>query len=289
LSKSLTILIPCKDERKNIRACIESVRDLADELLVADSGSTDGTLEIIREMGGCRIIQREYVNHGDFLNWAVPQAKHEWVLIVDADERLTERLAEDVRRVLADPAEGIDAYWVSFACFFMGHPLRFSRWNTPALRLVRRDRCRNRKCRVHPEFVVPQERTGKLRGKLLHYSFWTYNEYFRKYEKYTRYVAQDKWERGKRTGFFGLLVRPMLRFFQLYVLRLGLLDGLAGLQVCMLTAFYNTFVKQGRLWEMEHAVKQPDPESQQLLAVPLAHDALPQPDQRETSRGPRAA
>lgn len=289
MREPLTVLIPCKDERKNIRACIESVQDIADELLVADSGSTDGTLEIIRETGGCRIIEREYVNHGDFLNWAVPQAKHEWVLIVDADERLTERLAKDVRRVLADPSEGIDAYWVSFECFFMGHPLRFSRWNTPALRLVRRDRCRNRKCRVHPEFVVPEERTGKLRGKLLHYSFWTYQEYFRKYEKYTQYVAEDKRERGKRTGFFGLLVRPMLRFFHLYVLRLGLLDGLPGLQVCMLTAFYNTFVKQGRLWEMEHAVKQPDPEAERILAVPFAQDAAAKTHQERPSRERRTA
>ncbi len=68
-----TVIIPCKNERTNIRACIESVRGLADEILVADSGSTDGTLEIVRGIGGCRIIQREYVHPGDFKNWAIPQ------------------------------------------------------------------------------------------------------------------------------------------------------------------------------------------------------------------------
>ena len=267
MGERLTVLIPCKDERKNIRLCIESVRAVADEILLADSGSTDGTLEIVRQMGGCRIIEREYINHGDFLDWAVPQAKNRWVLVVDADERLTESLAREIKQVLARPSEGIDAYWVSFRCFFMGRPVRFSRWNTPALRLVHRDRCRNRQCRVHPEFLVPRERTGKLSGKLLHYSFWTYNEYFRKYEKYTQWVAEDRWDRGKRTGVFGLLVRPILRFFHMYFLRLGFLDGLPGIQICALMAFYNTFVKQGRLWEMEHALKQPDPEAEQICSL----------------------
>ncbi len=261
MRRTLTVLIPCKNERKNIRLCIESVRDIADEILVADSGSTDGTLDIIHQIGGCRIIQREYVNHGNFVNWAVPQATHAWVMIVDADERVSEKLTAEVRQVLNDPPEHIDAYWISFKCFFMGHPLRFSRWNTDALRLIRRDRCRNGECRVHPEFVVPPHKTRKLKGKLLHHSYWTYDEYFHKYQSYTLMVAKDKWEKGKRSGWFALLCRPMLRFMQLYILRLGFLDGLPGLQVCMLTAFYNTFVKQGRLWEMEHALPQPDPDA----------------------------
>ncbi len=259
MPEKLTVVIPCKNERKNIRPCIESLRRMADEILVADSGSTDGTLDVVRQIGGCRIIEREYVNHGDFLNWAIPHAKNGWVLVVDADERVTEKLAGEVKAVMADPPAGIDGYWVSFRCFFMGHKLRFSRWNTDAIRLLRRDRCRNGECRVHPEYVVPRERTRKLKGELLHYSYWTYDEYFRKYEQYTKLVARDKWDRGKRSSFSGLLIRPMLRFLQLYLFKLGFLDGLPGLQVCMLTAFYNTFVKQGRLWEMQYAVKQPDP------------------------------
>ncbi len=261
MSAKLTVLIPCKDEQKNIRLCIEAVRDMADEILVADSGSSDATLDIVREIGGCRVIEREYVNHGDFLNWAIPQAQHDWVMIIDADERVPEPLSAEVRKIMEAPPADVDAYWVSFKCFFMGHPLKFSRWNTDALRLVRRNVCRNRTCRVHPEYVVPKERTRKLHTPIDHYSYWTYDEYFGKYQDYTRRVAEDMWDAGKRTSFSGLLVRPVLRFLQLYVLKLGFLDGLPGLQVCMLTAFYNTFVKQGRLWQMEHAVAQPDPEN----------------------------
>ncbi len=282
MRSKLTVLIPCKNERKNIRACIESIQDLADEILVADSGSTDGTLEIVREIGGCRIIEREYISHGNFVNWAIAHASHEWVYVVDADERPTERLKSDIRRVLEAPPENIDAYWVSFICFFLGHRLRFSRWNTNALRLVRRDKCRNGECRVHPEFEVPKHRTGRLRGGVLHYSLWNYDDYLRKYGDYTKRVAQDRWDRGKRAGGSSMLFRPFLRFFHLYVLKLGFLDGAAGLQVCMLTAFFNTFIKQGRLWEKEHAISQRDPEADRChdsadisRSVPLSY-----PDRR---------
>ena len=100
MTAKLTVLIPCKDERRNIRACIESVQAIADEMLIADSGSTDGTLDIVRDIGGCRIIEREYINSANFKNWAIPQAKHEWVLVVDADERVTPELADEIREVL---------------------------------------------------------------------------------------------------------------------------------------------------------------------------------------------
>jgi len=183
-------------------------------------------------------------------------------MIVDADERVPESLAEEVRQIKESPPGKIDGYWVGFKCYFMGRPLTFSRWNTDAIRLIRRDVCRNRECRVHPEYMVPRSRTRKLRNRIDHYSYWTYDEYFQKYQSYTKLVAMDKWDRGKRASFAGLLVRPMLRFFQLYILKLGFVDGLAGLQICMLTAFYNTFVKQGRLWEMEHALPQPDLEKE---------------------------
>src|ERR1700704_131764 len=96
MSSQVSVIIPCKNERENIRACIISARQVADEVLVADSGSTDGTLEIARELG-CRIIEREYGTSGNFKNWAIPQATHEWVFILDADERITAEMAHRIR------------------------------------------------------------------------------------------------------------------------------------------------------------------------------------------------
>jgi glycosyltransferase involved in cell wall biosynthesis len=261
MSSKLTVLIPCKDERANIRSCIESARRVADEILVADSGSTDGTLGIVGQIGGCRVIEREFVGYADFKNWAIPHASHPWVLILDADERVTEKLAEEIRGVLADPPEEIDGYWILRRNFFMGHEIKHCGWNTDDVcRLIRRDKCRYADRLVHEEIDVDSRRTRKLKNRMPHYSVWTYDDYFAKRVRYTKLSAQESWRGGRRTGWAGLLLRPMLRFLQLYFLRLGFLDGLPGVQVCMLTAFFNTFVRQARLWEIEHALPRPAPD-----------------------------
>ena len=124
MREKLSALIPCKNEENNIRACLESVRRLADEIVVADSGSTDGTLDIVRRIGGCRVICREYCNPASFKNWAIPQCTHPWVLILDADERVTEQLAEEIRRALGGPSPDVDAFTIPFLSYFLGHPVR---------------------------------------------------------------------------------------------------------------------------------------------------------------------
>jgi glycosyltransferase involved in cell wall biosynthesis len=262
MPEKLTVLIPCKDERRNIRACIESARGLADEVLIADSGSTDGTQDIVRSIRGCRLIEREFIGYANFKNWAIPQAAHPWVLIVDADERVTPELATEIRALLASPPPQIDGYWIYRRNFFMGQEIKHCGWNTDDVcRLIRRDKCRYGDRLVHEEININPARSRRLKYRLIHYTVWSYDHYLQKRLRYTDLSAQDSWKQGKRTGFAGLLVRPILRFLQLYFLRLGFLDGLAGIQVCMLTAFFNTFIRQGRLWEMEHGVRQPDPEA----------------------------
>jgi glycosyltransferase involved in cell wall biosynthesis len=275
MAEKLTVIIPCRNERKNIRLCVESVREVADEIIVADSLSTDDTVEIVKSLGGCRIVQREFVGYVDFKNWAIPQARHNWVLIVDADERVTPELAREIRQVLQSPPESIDAYWIYRRNFFMGHEIRHCGWNTDDVcRLIRRDRCRYGAKRVHEEIEVERHRTAWLKNRLVHHSIWSYDDYFRKRIQYTQLSAQDAWQDHKRTSSFDLLVRPMLRFLQLYILRLGFLDGMPGIQVCMLTAYFNTFVRQARLWEMQYALPQPDPEQERADARASTNDSM---------------
>ncbi|MBN1909875.1 MAG: glycosyltransferase family 2 protein [Pirellulales bacterium] len=262
--QKLTVLIPCKNERKNIKACIESVRPLADEILVADSGSTDGTLDLVRGRGDCRIIEREYVHSADFKNWAIPQASYSWVLIVDADERVTEELVREIRKLLQNPSERLDAYRCGFQDVFMGYPLKHVRWDTPSIRLIRRDACRYQDQQVHADIDLDRRRVGRLKAKILHYGIWDYEQVVAKYNRYTSWGARRLRDRGRRATFRSLLLRPMFRFFYLYVLRRGFLDGLPGLQVCILMCFFNTFLKQAKLWQMESAQPQPDPECARL-------------------------
>jgi hypothetical protein len=181
------------------------------------------------------------------------------VLIIDADERATPAMIAEIRQLLAEPDDAIDGYWIGRDNYFMGKRIRFCGWNSDdVFRLVRRDRCRYRQVRVHEEIDVPRSRAGRLKSKFTHYTYWTYDQFFAKHVRYTKLGADDMWEQGKRTGVYGLAIRPFLRFLLLYLFRGGIFDGLAGLQVCMLTAFFNTFVKQARLWEREFALPQPD-------------------------------
>lgn len=261
MKAKLTALIPCMNERRNIRPCIEAVRGLADEILIADSGSTDGTLDIVREMGGCRIIEREYVHSANFKNWAIPQARHEWVLIIDADERVTPELAAEIRGVLEHPEPNIDGYWIGRKNHFLGYHIAHCGWDRDdVLRLFRRDVGRYRERWVHAEIELDSKRVRRLKKPFDHYTTWDSDSYWRKLNRYASWGALNMRDEGRRPSLFAMCFRAPLRFLQLYLLRLGILDGIPGLHVCAYTAFY-VFMKQARLWELSHALQQPDPEA----------------------------
>jgi glycosyltransferase involved in cell wall biosynthesis len=277
----LTVLIPCKNEFHNIQACVASARLLEGEILVADSGSTDGTLDLVRGMSDCRLIRREFVNYADFKNWAIPQAGWPWVFVLDADERVTPELAREVQEALAAAPSRVDAYWIPRRTFFLGRQVRFGPWLHDGVhRLFRRDRCRYGQCRVHESLLVEKSRTARLRNQLLHYTINSYDEYFAKYVSYTRWSAADRWERGVRTSPTKILTRPLFRFLWLYLIQGGFLDGAVGLQSCMLQAFFVTFVKQGRLWELEHGGNAPEQPSADILPFPTRLQPIPRKSSR---------
>ena len=261
MKQTLTVIIPCKNERMNIRPAIESARRVADEVLIADSGSTDGTLDIVRQIGGCRIVEREYINSGNFKNWAIPQAASPWVLILDADERVTPQLADEINALLKGTPPR-DGYHIYRANYFLGHRIHHSGWGwDKVLRLFRRDMGRYVGESDHAEVNVTSGRIGHLKARLEHFTYWTFEQYFRKFHRYTSQSACNKFAAGKRPSYWRMLLSPPLRFLHCYIIRLGFLDGVAGLQICALTGM-SSFVKQLKLWELHHALPQPDPEAQ---------------------------
>lgn len=247
----LTVLIPCKDEARHIRACIESVRPIADEILIADSGSTDSTLDIVRTLGGCRVIQREYVNSADFKNWAIPQARHEWVMVVDADERITPQLAGEIQRLM-DGEPVCDGYSLSRENYFLGHAIRHCGWNTSRLvRLFRKSVSQYQTRRVHANVEVTSGKVGELVQPLEHHTALDLDHFIAKQHRYAIWSALDANDAGKRSSWLRLMTHAPLRFLQLYVLRGGWMDGRAGVVVCGLSAWY-TFLKDAHLWALRN-------------------------------------
>ncbi|MEM9185484.1 MAG: glycosyltransferase family 2 protein [Planctomycetota bacterium] len=249
MPEGLTILIPCKNELRHLASVVASAQAIADEVLLADSGSTDGSLEAARELG-CRVIERDYRTSGDFKNWAIPQARHEWVLIVDADERVTPKLARELKRLLAgSPSK--DGYWVRRRNLFFGKPLRYGSWRPRRLmRFFRRDAGRYVGATDHAEVSIASGSVGRLRHPLTHHAFVSYDRYLPKLNRYADVQARLWHAEGRRASMLQLLFRGPLRFLQDYLLRGGLLDGPAGLQSAILVA-YGSYLKQARLWELE--------------------------------------
>ncbi|HEX4414198.1 MAG TPA: FkbM family methyltransferase, partial [Lacipirellulaceae bacterium] len=248
MAAKLTVIIPCKNERDNISPCVVSALQVADEVLVADSGSTDGTLKIALELG-CRIIEREYGTSGDFKNWAIPQAAQEWVLILDADERISPALAAEIRTVLSGPS--CDGYWIHRLNHFMGHPIYYGPWkNDSLLRLFKRDVGRYVGPTDHAEVRMPDHPVGRLHEPLIHYSCNSYSQYLPKVERYASVQARVWQAQGRQPKLLQLLFRFPVRFLQGYIGRLGFLDGMAGLQICMLVA-YVSWLKQAYLWQLQ--------------------------------------
>jgi glycosyltransferase involved in cell wall biosynthesis len=250
----ITVLIPCKNERSSILTCLDSIKDIAEEILVADSGSTDGTLELVRSRGDCRVIEREYVCSADFKNWAIPQASHDWILLVDADESLTPELAEEIRGLKEGPLDSspYDAYRIRRHNYFMGKRIRFvSDWKNDWVTRLFRRHCRYEPKWVHAAIDLPEQLTGRLRHPLLHNTYRSFDHFAAKQARYTQWEAKDMRRRGKRATFLHMTLKPALTFLRQYVLRGGFLDGKAGLAICTLGAQYMA-AKYAKLWTMQY-------------------------------------
>ena len=263
MDRRLSVLIPCKNEEHNLPECLKSVESIADEIVVADSGSTDGTIDYAHAHG-CRVIKREYRHAGDFNNWAIPQCQHKWVLLVDADERVTHELAEEIKAVLDEPADKI-GYWIYRRTYFLGKPLRYSGCSSDkVLRLFRRDQARYVGDTDHAEIDLPESKVAHLQSRLQHFSYWGLDDYFRKFHRYTSQKAEVRFAAGRKPSFAKMLLTVPFRFFHLYLTRWGFLDGVPGLLFCMYSAM-SSFTAQAMLWEKH--LKSTNPESIRGLAA----------------------
>jgi glycosyltransferase involved in cell wall biosynthesis len=247
VKQPLSVIVPTFNEERHVGACLESVK-WADEIVVVDSFSTDRTLEIARPLA-TRVLQHEYINSAAQKNWTIPQAAHPWILVVDADERVSAPLADEIREVMQrGPAH--DGYVIRRLNHFHGKPIRHGGWGRDrVLRLFNRDRGRYQEKNVHAEVEIDGV-VSELKHPLLHDTFRGFGDYLRKIDRYTRWGAEDLHRRGRRATALDMTARPAWRFMKRYVIQGGFLDGTEGLMISGLD-MYSVFLKYAKLWEMD--------------------------------------
>ena len=232
----VSIVIIAKNEEDRLGAALESVA-FADEVVVADTGSTEGTQDLAR-LGGARVVAIGWEGFVASRNRALAEARHDWVLVLDADERVPEALRAEILAVLEKDDPAIAGYRMPRLSHFLSRPLRHGTWYPDfKLRLGRRSRgLRAEGGRVHEVMVVdgPVER---LVAPLVHHPYRDLSDALRKASTYARLGAQDRFDRGARGSASALFFRPLFEYFRFLVLRAGFLDGLVGFYVAFLHAF----------------------------------------------------
>ncbi len=234
------------DEEENLGRCLASLRGVADEVVVVDSGSTDGTERIAREAGAIFVPQR-WLGYGPQKNLAADRASHDWVLSLDADEALSQVLRESVLRVKAEGPRA-DAYEVNRLNSYCGRFLRHSGWYPDRkVRLWRRGAARWAEATIH-ELVepAPGARVARLEGDLLHYTIRDRAQHMKVIDKFTSLSAEALLREGRGGDAWKRFVSPAATFLRGYVLKAGFLDGRAGFDVCRLSA-YATWLKYAKL------------------------------------------
>jgi glycosyltransferase involved in cell wall biosynthesis len=254
-ARPITVYTLTLNEARQMRAVLESVK-WADEILVMDSFSTDGTVELAREYKA-RVVQEAFCGFGTLRNHAVAAASHDWVLSIDADERCTPELAEEVRHELLAPA--FDAYHIPRKSHFLGHWMRHSGWY-PDYRqpqLFNRQRFRYNDEAVHESYTLTG-RLGCLRQHVLQYPWDTLEIATAKLQRYSTLMAQRYAEQGKQSSPAKMVLSPAGMFFRIFVLQQGFRDGRYGFILATLYAYY-TFLKYAKLWEQDARKKDAGP------------------------------
>ena len=240
---SLSVIIITKNEAANIRACLESVA-WADEIIAVDSGSTDDTVSICKAMGARVYVHADWQGFGQQKNRALNYATKDWVLSIDADERVTPELREELIQAMNEGCAS--GYYLPRLSQFCGALIHHSGWYPDyVLRLFKRDAGRFSDNLVH-ESVLLTGRTAKLKSPLSHYSYLTIDDVERKVEHYSTAAAQQMFQSGKQSNWLDAALRAGWAFVRTYVLRLGVLDGSAGWNIARMNA-RTTYLKYRKL------------------------------------------
>ncbi len=242
----VSAVIVTKDEEENIQDAIGSVKDFS-EIIVIDSYSSDRTVEICKKYTE-KVFQEEWQGYAKQKQKGIERATMPWVLILDADERITPELKSEIAKVLDDKSH--NGFYIPRKNFFLGRWIRHGGWWPDyTLRLFRKDMAFIEEREVH-EKVVVNGNTKYLKNPMEHHTSRTLSDFLKKLEDYSTLSAKEMGRKGRRPGILTITFRPFLTFSKMFFLRLAFLDGRYGLILSLLYSYY-TFLKYVKAWEKE--------------------------------------
>ncbi len=241
----LSVVIITFNEERNIERCILSVKEIADEILVVDSFSTDRTGEICKRHG-VRFVQHAFEGYIEQKNWAKDQARYDLVLSLDADESLSDELRDSIVEVKDNPV--YEGYYFNRLTSYCGKWIRHCGWYPDRkLRLWDRRKGLWKGENPHDEFFLEAGAQKKhLKGDLLHYSFYTVDQHLATINKFSSIKARVMYDKGIRPSWLAMMFSPAFKFFRDYIIKLGFLDGYFGYLICRNSA-YSNFLKYAKL------------------------------------------
>ncbi len=245
----VSVTVITLNEAANIDGCLDSV-SWADEVLVVDSGSTDDTADRARARGA-RVVVKDWPGYAAQKNFAAEQAAHDWILSLDADERVTPDLAREIEAALGS-GPAMAGYRIPRVAWHLGRWIRTTDWYPDyQLRLYDRRRAQWKPKRVH-ESVAADGAVGQLAHELQHYAYRDLGHHLQTMDRYTTLAAEEMFESGRRASMLDLLLHPPAAFARNYLLRRGFTDGTAGLVISAMNAHY-VFLKFAKLREKQRA------------------------------------
>lgn len=249
----LSVAIITFNEDRIIEKTLSSIRDIADEIVVIDSFSTDRTAEICQKFAKVKLIQQKFLGFGKQKNFAISQCSGEWILFLDADEIPDETAKKSIQKIVNKNQSDFSVFNIAFNNIFLGKSLKYGGWgNLKRERLFRKNAGKYSEDIVHEMFLT-EEKIGLLEGKLNHYTYKDIHHHIEKSNKYTTMMAEKMYSRGKKSSVLKIIFSPIYQFIKSYFIRLGFLDGLVGYYAAKTAGFY-TFLKYQKLYEL-HNVK----------------------------------
>ncbi len=244
----LSVAIITFNEERNISRCLESLSGIADEIIIADSGSTDRTADICKKFNA-RVVHHPFKGHIEQKNFALSQCTNDYVLSLDADEALSPELKKSILNIKESWIK--DGYSFNRLTNYCGKWIKHCGWYPDEkLRLFKKNKGQWAGTNPHDQFIMNEGgKTEKLSGDLLHYSYYSIKEHLDQVNRFTEIGSESAFKQGKRSNLALILIKPCIRFIRDYIFHLGFLDGYYGFVICKISS-HATFIKYVKLYEL---------------------------------------